>query len=367
MLLFVDDDVLSIGSAAPTVLTPTKINRPGNSFINYIRVFNWGTPTAATGTLTFTSQPAGAAFALAVLTFTANPSAGDLAVIGGTTYTFASALTGLATPANVAVLIGGSQAASIANLYGAIVASSAGGQGPGTTYQIGTIPNASAGVSAYNSGSLTSRALAAGTAANSIAVSYTGASASWGAATFAGGTNSDTVTIGTIVYSFVYALSGAAYEVLIGGSTGATQANLAGAVNAATSGGQAAGTTYGFGTVANVSASALSVSSTVVATATTAAIGFAGNVVATTASSTACSWGTATLTGGNSLGEVGMIFYNFGGNNAPVNPPNSVNFTGIEIPPGGSVDIQGYDNLINLQFIAAPTQTAKLYIAYGTI
>lgn len=82
----------------------------------------------------------------------------------------------------------------------------------------------------------------AGAAGNSIATAGTIANGSWGAATlasgadatFAGGTltftdvaiDTETVTVDTNVYTFVAALTGAAYEVLVGASVTACRDNL---------------------------------------------------------------------------------------------------------------------------------------------
>lgn len=59
--------------------------------------------------------------------------------------------------------------------------------------------------------------------------------------------NNSTVTIGSVVYTFVTNLSGAAYEVKIGADAATTLDNLKAAINAASG----AGTTYGTGTLAH--------------------------------------------------------------------------------------------------------------------
>lgn len=104
-----------------------------------------------------------------------------------------------------------------------------------------------------------------------------------------------TVTVGTVTYTFVSALTDpdVANEVLIGANFAATLANLAAAIN----GSAGAGTTYGVGTVANAGATATSDATTVVLRAT-ALLQAAGNTVATTEAATNMSFGAATLTGG---------------------------------------------------------------------
>lgn len=61
------------------------------------------------------------------------------------------------------------------------------------------------------------------------------------------------------------------------------------------------------------------------------------------------------------------VYYGFGGNHNPPVPPAPASFKGVAIPSGQSVDISGYDNLINLQLICAATQTANIYVLYGTL
>lgn len=112
--------------------------------------------------------------------------------------------------------------------------------------------------------------------------------------------DSETVTVGTTdgttaaVYTFKTALSGSAFEVLIGADVAATAANLTAAINA-TAG---AGTTYGTGTTANADVSAaVNPSNQVVVTALTP--GSVGNAIASTETLTNGSWtGGATLSGG---------------------------------------------------------------------
>jgi hypothetical protein len=48
-LRWIDDDVLAITDAAAVVLTPTKINRPGSSFANVVRIYNYGSDSVFYG------------------------------------------------------------------------------------------------------------------------------------------------------------------------------------------------------------------------------------------------------------------------------------------------------------------------------
>jgi hypothetical protein len=117
--------------------------------------------------------------------------------------------------------------------------------------------------------------------------------ASQGTVTFSGNpSNNDTVTLGSRVYTYKTALTGAADEILIGANVTAHAANLKAAVN-----GQAgAGTTYGTGTVAH---DTLKASSAVgVLTAFTAVNTVGGNSIALAKSGANIAVSAATLAGG---------------------------------------------------------------------
>jgi flagellin len=114
--------------------------------------------------------------------------------------------------------------------------------------------------------------------------------------------NNDTVVVGSgagTTYTFVTALSGAANEVLIGGTSSDSLANLAAAVN----GGAGAGVAYGVGTVANTDVTAVAGSSTVTFTAKVAGTG--GNAIVSTTTATNFGFSNAgTLAGG--AGSAGL-------------------------------------------------------------
>src|SRR5689334_17084409 len=112
--------------------------------------------------------------------------------------------------------------------------------------------------------------------------------------------NGATVTIGSVVYTFVTALTEATvgatavpYQVKIGTDADTSLTNLAAAING-TSG---AGTTYGTGTVAHPYVTSGAVTSHAI-TVTAIGSGIAANSIATTETSAHLSWGAATLTGG---------------------------------------------------------------------
>lgn len=106
-------------------------------------------------------------------------------------------------------------------------------------------------------------------------------------------TDGETVTVGAQIYTFVTALSGASYEVLIGASAAASLDNFKSAINDSGT----AGTHYGLATVAHPDVTA----TTNTATAQTieyANVGVAGNSVVTTETCADVAWGAGTMTGG---------------------------------------------------------------------
>ena len=314
-------------------------------------------PNATTNVeLTMNLDASGAAQAAATgtLTATGNATAGDTITIGGTTYTFVSALsTGPTVPNQVLISSAatGAEAATLANLVAAIN----GGSGKGTDYSDGTNANGQV-TAALGAGArqVTLTATSSGTAGNSIATTASlGNSstfgASFGGATLTGGVDGasfsepvvvydslgnshtltfnftktsdatpatgtlsaagnaaagDTVTIGGTTYTFVTSLSTSptvANQVLISsaatGAEAATLANLAAAIN----GGSGEGTNYSDGTVANASVTATSGATTLSLSDKSA--GPAGNSIATTvgtdnSSTFGASFGGTTLEGG---------------------------------------------------------------------
>jgi flagellar hook protein FlgE len=108
----------------------------------------------------------------------------------------------------------------------------------------------------------------------------------------------DTVTIGGSTYTFVTALTSSPDQVLIGASSAATLANLAGAINAETGNGQAAGTTYSQGTQANTFATVSGTTATTLSLQATAADSTGNSVVTTNSNPASLSFGGTTLTGG---------------------------------------------------------------------
>lgn len=117
-------------------------------------------------------------------------------------------------------------------------------------------------------------------------------------------TANDTVTLGqydnvgtptTATYTFVTALA-SAFDVLIGATVTDSIANLVSAVNATTG----EGTTYGTGTLVNISASATAIGASQM-TARALTPGTGGNSIATSATGTVATWADTTLDGGEDI------------------------------------------------------------------
>ncbi len=124
-----------------------------------------GIPTAATGTLTLTG----------------NANNGETADIGGTTYTFVTALSTAPTVADQ-ILIGASPSATLTNLAAAI----GGTAGSGTTYSTGTV--ADPNITATASGStLSLQDTTTGTSGNSVVTTTNMANGSFSSSTLTGG------------------------------------------------------------------------------------------------------------------------------------------------------------------------------------
>lgn len=128
-------------------------------------------------------------------------TAGETVLIGDKTYTFVSALTGVANE----VLIGASTAAALDNLKSAINATA----GAGTTYGTGTAANPNVTATTNTDTAQTVEAYTVGTAGNSIATTTDCENSAWGAATLENGaqasvliTNTYTFPAGSGVYEF---------------------------------------------------------------------------------------------------------------------------------------------------------------------
>jgi hypothetical protein len=124
---------------------------------------NWTEAIQATGTLTFTGQPADT----------------ETVTIDAKTYTFQTVLTNV----DGNVLIGATAADSLANLYAAITL----GAGAGTAYAAATTAHPTASASAPVGLTMLVWALVGGTGGNALASTTTVTGATWTAATLTGG------------------------------------------------------------------------------------------------------------------------------------------------------------------------------------
>ena len=238
------------------------------------------------------------------------PTAGQTVTIGGTTYTFATTI----TPQSAAdtVLIGPDVASTLANLAGAINASTTDGQAAGTTYGSGTVANATVTATGSTATALNLQAINTGALGNSDVTSTNWTAGSFGGADLSGGvtvqtatatftapstppSSGQTVSIDGTTYTFVQSLTGAPDEVLI--DTNSVSNTLANLVAAITNDSNEAG--QGYSSVAGtnpVNAVLNQADNTITLTAPTSGSG--GNSISISAE-----WGAfavANLTGGAS-------------------------------------------------------------------
>jgi flagellar hook protein FlgE len=309
----------------------------------------WGAFAVADLSGGATGQSAGATLTAPAGTLV--PSAGQTVKIAGTTYTFENAITAQSPPDTVLIDQGGSVANTLSNLMDAISDNSTNDfatAGGGATFS--SVSGANASVTAVlnaQAGTITLTAANSGAGGNSTAVSTNWAGVLFAGTDLAGGaavqqatgtltvppplpTQGQTVNVGGTTYTFVSSVNNltSANTVLIGSDVTSTLTNLAGAINAATTGGQGAGVTYGTGTLANNSATATNPTGT---TLTIDAIqgGSSGDSILTstdwnTGTGITGSFGAANLTGGaagqtfstpitvyDSLGESHVLNFNF--------------------------------------------------------
>lgn len=210
-------------------------------------------PSATTGTLTATTAGVGGAGTGNGVVLTATGSiatdvgplgtlsggaAADTVTIGGTTYTFVASGQALAADQ---VALGANVQATLTHLEEAVNGI---GVGTNTTYGVGTGQNATALISSISNGVATVEAAtggvadpgAAGNAVPLTTSSATGSATVSGTGTLAGGANADTVTLGTVTYTFVGAGNATAgNEVALGATAQDTLDNLTAAVNSTAS------------------------------------------------------------------------------------------------------------------------------------
>jgi flagellin len=196
------NEVISSSQATGLTNLTAAVNGAGgtNYSSNTVRNANVTAATLVAGTsLTFTANVAGAGGnflsgtatvgTFATLDFTGGADAGappvakggDTVTVGTQTYTFVTALN--STPTANEVLVGASEAASLANLANAIN----GGSGAGATYGAPTVKNVDASAAATPT-TVVFTALTKGTTGNGIATAATGSSNTFASTSLSGGT-----------------------------------------------------------------------------------------------------------------------------------------------------------------------------------
>lgn len=178
-----------------------------------------------------------------------------------------------------------------------------------------------------------------------------------GTVTFSGaGTEGDTVTVGSMVYTLRNA-SGANGDVTIGATADDTAANLNAAINKLTGEGVA----YGTGTPANPDASATVTGAVVTLTARTG--GTAGNSVALTVSGSDLAVSGATLTGGTGSSILAGRDYVFNPELGRIDIP-----TESQLPPNSTLDVSYTVDATTRERIisgSAPVEGALRYISHN--
>lgn len=326
------------GTALPFTASPAEVAASG------ILTFT-GNPTdtlaAATGTLTLTGNANPQSYATATLTLVANPAENEQVRIGDVTYEFT------ATPNSpYDVLIGASASDTIDNLIAAIT----GGAGEGVTYGTGTVAHADVNVAAGDGDTMICIANTIGSAGNSIAVADAMANPGnvWDGAHLDGGYDTETVIIGSTMYTFKTAVA-EAYDVKIGANASDTLDNLIAAIM----GGAGEGDVYGTGTEAHPDVTAAAgAGDTMVVTAKVA--GASGNLIGTFKNSLVAAWGDTALIGGvdRETVTIGTQTYTF--TNPFVDAANNV-----------AVGADASETLDNL--IAAITLGTRQIAATGTL
>ena len=256
--------------------------------------------------LTSTGAMVAGTHAVSVLTGDA-VVAGNVVVIGTTTYTARDVFTSGATANEV--LIGGSTEQFLVNLKNAIN----GTNKTNSNYGDGTVAHTQVVAVTSDATTLTVRGRVPGTSLNTVATTGTALRTVWADTTLGGGTGASdagvttgaaTVTIGAITYTIVdelsetYGATAVPYQV----KKGAAEANMMDNLKLAINAGSGAGTLYSTGTVAhpyfiattNTDTAQTIISRTVEGTAGTAVI----NALATTETLANTSWADTTFGGG---------------------------------------------------------------------
>lgn len=145
--------------------------------------------TGETQTITAVDETDSVA-ATGTLTVTGNFSNNETVLVGDKNYTFKSNANFNATTSNE-VLLGGSAADSLQNLYDAI---NRNGDTRGSSYSYNTTANGEVTATGIDATTITVTARVLGTDANSVPTTEAADNASWGGSTLSGGTDGNTLT-----------------------------------------------------------------------------------------------------------------------------------------------------------------------------
>lgn len=263
--------------------------------------------THATSTVTSSGAMVAGTHAVSVLTGDAIV-AGNVIVIGSTTYTYASSLT-----APYQILVGANLTASLLNAKYAINGTTA---QRGLTYSYGTDAHSKVVAVTSDATTLTVRGRVPGTSLNAVATTGTALRTVWADTTLGGGTGASdagvttaaaTITIGDVVYTVVdelsetYGATAVPYQV----KKGAAEANMLDNLKLAINGDSGEGTLYSTGTDAHpyVVATTNADTTQIIRSRTP---GTGNNTLATTTTMANTAWADTTLGGGTGASDAGV-------------------------------------------------------------
>lgn len=147
-------------------------------------------------------------------------------------------------------------------------------------------------------------------------------------------TDGETILVGDKTYTMVDALSGAAYEVLIGENLAASLDNLKSAINASAG----AGTTYGLGTVANPNVTATTNSDTE-QTVEAIRVGTYGNSIPVATDAADAAWGAGLLASGAEPSTLVCNTITLASGPQVLSFPEPIDFVrGLYLTIGGTID-----------------------------
>jgi hypothetical protein len=238
---FTITSIPTTASAKPFTVTPIVTTAAGGAVSALL--LGVGVPVSpgrgSSATVTIASGTSNT-FATGTLTFTKNPSPGDVVTIGGIAYTFVNELSSPAVPyevrisKNVGQGVVLSAANNLAYATGAYGASSF-AYWTGKLFSLGTSINPSAvgTVGLAGAATMPTTALANGALGNSVATTSASSACSWGALTLAGGTDTNQITQVALSVGPLNLLSS---YVPFNTNTTQTAADLAAAINSGNSG-----------------------------------------------------------------------------------------------------------------------------------